>query len=173
MPFARARAPREGFAGERILIALKILALFSFLIAGWFGGTVMCYRIIARKEALLETCSLLKLLEEEISLRHSNLKDLYESLLDDKFMHLILEENSSFRKLLPPQELSNNEKEWFLQCFSRLGTANASEECKRLAYFSARFEQSLNEVLKQEQKALVLDRKIGLALGGVVALVLW
>ncbi len=154
------------------MIALKILSTASFLLAGWFAGTVLCHKIILRKEALLEICSLLKILEEEIALRHSNLKYLYENLLDENFAHLMFEQNGCFRSLSPPQALSKTEKEWFVQCFARLGTANAQEECKRLNYYIARFEADCTEVLKQEQKALGLDRKIGVALGGVIALVL-
>ena len=52
---------------------------------------------------------------------------------------------------------------------SGLGRATAEQECARLAYYRSRFESFLQQAQKQAESA-GLDQKLGLAVGGMLAL---
>lgn len=165
------------------LFTVKLLGACLLALAGWYGGVAVCHKVTAHRVALGEMVALLKVLEEEISFRRANLNDVYQRLArSNAFAALGLSaplcegqvqgETASFQSLPSPCGFSKEETTAFLECFARLGYTGALQECERLARYRKQFEAFHLSAVQSERSALAIDRKIGLALGSMVALML-
>lgn len=165
------------------LFTVKLLGACMLALAGWYGGVAVCHKATVHRIALGEMVALLKVLEEEISFRRTNLNDVYQQLaqrnafatlglsapLCEGQVHSVV---SSFQSLPSPHSFSKEEAAAFSDCFARLGYTGALQECERLARYRKQFEAFYLSAEQSERSALAIDRKIGLALGSMVALVL-
>ena len=70
----------------------------------------------------------------------------------------------------PPSTLREEEAACFAACFSGLGHADAKQECARLDYYRERFDDFLNQAREEEQRSASLDRRLGLAVGAMLGL---
>ncbi len=162
---------------------MKLLGACLLALAGWYGGVAVCHKATARRVALGEMVALLKVLEEEISFRRANLNDVYQRLAQNNTFATLglsvpLCEGQVyamvplFQSLPSPRSFSKEEAAAFLDCFARLGYTGALQECERLVRYRKQFESFHQSAEHSERSALAIDRKIGLALGSMVALVL-
>ncbi len=143
-------------------------------LAGWYGGVVACGRMTMHRIALGETVALLKTLEEEISFRRANLNTVFRQFIQRGTFANVLPSHAAatFQTLSPPNCFTKEECAAFADCFSHLGYTNAAQECERLARYRKQFEAFHQAAIQNEQSALAIDRKIGLAIGSMLALVL-
>ncbi len=158
------------------MLALKLAGGCLLALAGWFGGAAVCTRASTHRAALGQTVALLKTLEEEIAFRRTNLNALFAQLAQRGAYPLLgvapSTEQACFHAMVPPQSFGKEECAVFCACFARLGYTGAQQECERLARYRKQFEGFYRQAQKDEQSALAIDRKIGLALGSMVALML-
>ncbi len=154
------------------MFAIKIIGACLLALAGWYGGVAVCANLTAHRLALGETIALLKTLEEEIAFRHSNLNALHAAMKQkNNYPHLGIS-SQSFQTLAPPLSFCKEEKTVFSDCFGGIGHTSAAQECERLARYRRQFELFYTSAAQKEAQALAIDRKIGLAIGGMVALML-
>ncbi len=163
---------------------IKLAGGCLLALAGWFGGVAFCEQVTTHRATLVETLALLKTLEEEISCRRANLNHLYQRIAsENRFPRLGFcrdtqdgqvneDAQAMFSSLRPPSCFTGEESDLFLACFTRLGHAGAVQECEQLARYRKRFEVFYQCAVKAEREALAIDRKIGLALGSMLAIVL-
>lgn len=166
------------------MFAIKVLGGCILAGTGWYGGVIACNQVRAHRVALGETISLLKILEEEIGFQRSNLNALYQRLAtshalpslgmytQDKNGQVSMSIGATFQTLQPPTLFSAEEKVAFTACFTRLGYTNAAQECERLIRYRTQFETNYRTAMQAEKTALAIDRKVGFAIGSMVALVL-
>ncbi len=153
-------------------------------LAGWYGGAAVCANATQHRVVLGQTVALLKLLEEEIAFRRTSLNALYLRLAaENAFASLgfvppsqtgqVAAHNTPLFQSLPiPPRLHGEERTAFAACFARLGYTGAQQECERLVRYRKQFEAFYQQAIAAERAALAIDRKIGLALGSMVALAL-
>ena len=69
-----------------------------------------------------------------------------------------------------PEQLSAAERTCFTECFCGIGRAEAAQECERLSYYTARFEDYLQQARRTAQRQAGLPHRLGLAGGMMLAL---
>ena len=74
------------------------------------------------------------------------------------------------QQLPAPERLSAAEHACFTECFRDLGRAEAAQECERLDYYTARFEDYLQQARRTAQRQAGLPHRLGLAGGMMLAL---
>ena len=72
--------------------------------------------------------------------------------------------------LAPPKALSEAERACFAECMSGLGRTSAEQECERLDYYIARFQEFLQQAQQQAHARAGLPHRLGLAAGMVLAI---
>ena len=72
-----------------------------------------------------------------------------------------------------PEQLSATERACFTECFCGIGRAEAAQECERLDYYTARFEDYLQQARRTAQRQAGLPHRLGLAGGMMLALLFW
>ena len=77
-----------------------------------------------------------------------------------------------FGQMAPPAPLAAEEAACFAECFAALGRADAGQECARLDYYLARFQSFLGQVREEEARSASIDRRLGLAAGAVLGLLI-
>lgn len=139
---------------------------------GWFAGDLRRQRLAERCRSLEAILWLLARLEQEIGYRHMDLNRLYRDLQAETAegpLGEILHPGGAFQTAEPPAWLEPEERACFLACMSGLGRTAAEQECVRLAYYQKRFRDFLKDAAACRDAA-GLDRKLGLAAGGMLAL---
>ena len=79
----------------------------------------------------------------------------------------------TLQQLAAPRQLSEAERACFTECFCGLGRAEAAQECERLGYYTARFEDYLQQARRTAQRQAGLPHRLGLAGGMMLALLFW
>lgn len=150
--------------------ALRLVGAVLLVCSGWCAGAGFGARLAAHEAALRRTVGLLRRITQEIGCRRAELGSLYTRLCREGLLQGSA--GGTLQTLTAPPQLTAQEAECFLECMSGLGRTGAEQECERLGYYTARFEAFLSEAERQTQARAVLGRKLCLAAGAVLALLL-
>lgn len=151
---------------------LRLAAAVLLAAGGWCAGTARRQKLINRCRVLEEVIALLGRLEQEIGYRHADLGRLLGILRTEnsgKTLEKCLQSTFTLQQIKAPDLLEPEQKACFSECMAGLGRATAEQECVRLTYYRSRFEGFLQQAQKQAESAS-LDQKLGLAVGGMLAL---
>lgn len=151
---------------------LRLAAAILLAAGGWCAGTARRQKLLTRCRLLEEIIELLGRLEQEIGYRHADLPRLLMTLRNEntaKILQKHLQSTITLQKIEAPDLLEPEQKACFSECMSGLGRATAEQECARLTYYRRRFEGFLQQAQKQADSS-GLDQKLGLAVGGMLAL---
>ena len=131
---------------------LRGFSLLLLPLCGWLAGDAVQAKTTLHLAALQRTIALLQRIRQEIQYRRADLQSLY-------------------RQQLPaPGQLSATERACFTECFGGLGRAETAQECERLDYYTARFEDYLQQARRAAQRQAGLPHRLGLAGGMMLAL---
>ena len=154
--------------------ALRLAAAALLTLCGFCAGDTRRQKRTARRRTLEEIVGLLMRLRQEIACRRTDLNRLYRTLSSeyplDSPMKKIFCQESCFKTLHPPALLDQEQAACFSECFSGLGRSDAKQECARLDYYLQRFDGFLTKARQDEQLSLHLDRRLGLAAGALLGL---
>lgn len=154
--------------------ALRLAAAALLTLCGFCAGDTRRQKRSARRRTLEEIVGLLIRLRQEIACRRTDLNRLYQTLAPeyppDSPLKQIFLQGSSFQSLPPPDLLEQEQAACFLECFSGLGRTDAKQECARLDYYLQRFGDFLTKARQEEQLSIHLDRRLGLAAGALLGL---
>jgi hypothetical protein len=141
-----------------------------FLSAQWFSVAHFLTEHIDLA-ALQGTIALLQRIRQEIQYRRADLQSLCRQLCREG----LLPQNpgGTLQQLPAPWQLSAEERACFAECFSGIGRAEAAQECERLGYYTARFEDYLQQARRTAQRQAGLPHRLGLAGGMMLALLFW
>ena len=129
------------------------LGLLLLPLCGWLAGDAVQAQTTLHLAALQGTITLLQRIRQEIQYRRADLQSLYRQLC---------------REGLLPQNPGG-----FAECFSGIGRAETAQECERLGYYTARFEDYLQQARRTAQRQAGLPHRLGLAGGMMLALLFW
>lgn len=149
----------------------RIFGALLFLLCGWLAGDAVRQKTDRHLRALEQTLLLFQRLRQEIYYRRTDLQQLYFCLQQEELVPAA-EAGQCLQQLPPPDTLSQEEQRVFEECISGLGRAEADQECERMEYYIARFQDSLHQAQTAAQAQAGLPQKLGLAAGAVLALVL-
>ena len=154
--------------------ALRLAAAALLTLCGFCAGDTRRQKRSARRRTLEEIVGLLIRLRQEIACRRTDLNRLYQTRASayppDSPLKQIFLHGSSFQKLLPPDLLEQEQAACFSECFAGLGRTDAKQECARLDYYLQRFGDFLTKARQEERLSLHLDRRLGLAAGALLGL---
>ena len=154
-----------------LTLLLKGCGAVLLLGCGWACGAYAVARSTARRAALDETLQLLARLEQEICSRKAPLSGVLAALRREQaFPALGLSQAANLQHLAAPGALSTFEKSLFSECFSGLGHADSAAECRRLAYYRARFARLAADAAAKEKQAFALYPRLGLGAGAMLAI---
>ena len=149
----------------------RIFGALLFPLCGWLAGDAVRQKTDRHLHALEQTILLFQRLRQEIHYRRTDLQQLYFCLQQERLVPAA-EVGQCLQQLPPPDALSQEEQRVFEECISGLGRAEADQECERMEYYIARFQDSLHQAQTAAQAQAGLPQKLGLAAGAVLALVL-
>ena len=131
---------------------LHILGALLLPLCGWLAGDAIQARAVQHLAALQKCLALLERIRQEVAFRRSDLQQLYAELCREGILE--------------------SEQQCFRTCMSGLGRAEARQECEQLDYYRARL-QSLQQTAEHAARRQAgLPRKLGLAAGMAMALML-
>ncbi len=149
----------------------RIIGAVLLPLGGWLAGDAFQQNSREHIRALEWTVGLLQRIRQEIEFRMADLRQLDSQLQREGFFPE-MSEHHCLQELPAPSALSSAEKQCFRACISGLGRAEAAQECERLSYYIARFQELLQQARRAEQAQSGLPHRLGLAAGAVLALVL-
>ena len=130
---------------------LRVMGAALFPLCGWLAGDSLRQKTDRHLRALVQVLELFQRL-------------LRENLLPpDKGVQTL-------QQIQSPAELSAAEQQCFAECMAGLGKTEARQECERLDYYAARFQEYLQKAQQTAQRQANLPQKLGLAAGAVLAL---
>ena len=147
------------------------LGLLLLPLCGWLAGDAVQARTTLHLTALQHTIELLQRIRQEIQYRRADLQSLYRQLCREGLVPQI--SGGTLQQLAAPRQLSAAECACFAECFSGIGRAEAAQECERLSYYTARFEDYLQQAHRTAQRQAGLPHRLGLAGGMMLALLFW
>ena len=147
------------------------LGLLLLPLCGWLAGDAVQARTTLHLTVLQHTIELLQRIRQEIQYRRADLQSLYRQLCREGLVPQI--PGSTLQQLAAPRQLSAAECACFAECFSGIGRAEAAQECERLSYYTARFEDYLQQARRTAQRQAGLPHRLGLAGGMMLALLFW
>lgn len=150
---------------------LRGLGLLLLPLCGWLAGDAVQARATLHLTALQHTIELLQRIRQEIQYRRADLQSLYRQLCREGLVPQI--PGGTLQQLAAPWQLSAAECACFAECFSGIGRAEAAQECERLSYYTARFEDYLQQARRTAQRQAGLPHRLGLASGMMLALLFW
>ena len=147
---------------------LRGFGLFLLPLCGWLAGDAVQAKTTLHLAALQRTIELLQRIRQEIQYRRADLQSLYRQLCREG----LLPQNpgGTLQQLPAPERLSAAEHACFTECFRSLGRAETAQECERLDYYTARFEDYLQQARRTAQRQAGLPHRLGLAGGMMLAL---
>ena len=150
---------------------LRGFGLILLPLCGWLAGDAVQARTALHLAALQRTIELLQRIRQEIQYRRADLQSLYRQLCREG----LLPQNpgGTLQQLPAPERFSAAERACFTECFDGLGRAEAAQECERLGYYTARFEDYLQQARRTAQRQAGLPHRLGLAGGMMLALLFW
>ena len=147
---------------------LRGFGLILLPLCGWLAGDAVQARTALHLTALQRTIELLQRIRQEIQYRRADLQSLYRQLCREGLVPQI--PGGTLQQLPAPEQLSAAERACFVKCFGNLGRAETAQECERLGYYTARFEDYLQQVRRTAQRQAGLPHRLGLAGGMMLAL---
>ena len=147
---------------------LRGFGLFLLPLCGWLAGDAVQARTALHLTALQHTIELLQRIRQEIQYRRADLQSLYRQLCREGLVPQI--PGGTLQQLPAPEQLSAAERACFVECFGNLGRAEAAQECERLGYYTARFEDYLQQTRRTAQRQAGLPHRLGLTGGMILAL---
>lgn len=147
---------------------LRGFGLLLLPLCGWLAGDAVQAQTALHLAALQHTIGLLQRIRQEIRYRRADLQSLYRQLCREGQLPQI--PGGTLQQLPAPERLSAAERACFTECFGGLGRAEAAQECERLGYYTARFEEYLQQVRRTAQRQVGLPHRLGLAGGMMLAL---
>ena len=147
---------------------LRGFGLILLPLCGWLAGDAVQARTALHLTALQHTIELLQRIRQEIQYRRADLQFLYRQLCREGLVPQI--PGGILQQLPAPEQLSAAERACFVECFGNLGRAEAAQECERLGYYTARFEDYLQQARRTAQQQAGLPHRLGLAGGMMLAL---
>ncbi len=147
---------------------LRGLGLLLLPLCGWLAGDAVQAKTTLHLTALQRTIELLQRIWQEIQYRRVDLQSLYRQLCREGL--LAQAPGGTLQQLAAPRQLSAAERACFTECFGGLGRAEAAQECERLSYYIARFEDYLQQARREAQRQAGLPHRLGLAGGMMLAL---
>lgn len=150
---------------------LRGFGLILLPLCGWLAGDAVQARTTLHLTALQHTIELLQRIRQEIQYRRADLQSLYRQLCREGLVPQI--PGGTLQQLPAPEQLSAAERACFVECFGNLGRTEAAQECERLGYYTARFEDYLQQARRTVQRQAGLPHRLGLAGGMMLALLFW
>lgn len=150
---------------------LRGFGLLLLPLCGWLAGDAVQARTTLHLTALQHTIELLQRIRQEIQYRRADLQSLYRQLCREGLVPQI--PGGTLQQLPAPEQLSAAERACFAECFGNLGRAETAQECERLDYYTARFEDYLQQARRTVQRQAGLPHRLGLAGGMMLALLFW
>ena len=147
---------------------LRGFGLILLPLCGWLVGDAVQARTTLHLTALQHTIELLQRIRQEIQYRRADLQSLYRQLCREGLVPQI--PGGTLQQLPAPEQLSAAERACFVECFGNLGRTETAQECERLGYYTARFEDYLQQARRTEQRQAGLPHRLGLAGGMMLAL---
>ena len=147
---------------------LRGFGLILLPLCGWLAGDAVQARTALHLTALQHTIELLQRIRQEIQYRRADLQSLYRQLCREGLVPQI--PGGILQQLPAPEQLSAAERACFTECFGNLGRAETTQECERLGYYTARFEDYLQQARRTAQRQAGLPHRLGLAGGMMLAL---
>ncbi len=148
---------------------LHILGALLFPLCGWLAGDAIQARTVQHLAALQKCLALLERIRQEVAFRRADLQQLYAELCREG----ILESGARcLQEAPPPEGLTREEQQCFRTCMSGLGRAEARQECEQLDYYRARLQALQQTAEHAARRQAGLPRKLGLAAGMAMALLL-
>ena len=141
---------------------LRWAGALMLTICGWCAGDALAQKLQAEVDALEDTVHLLEDIREEIAFRRQDFGQLCARLTREGRLRT---QNGTMRAALPPPALGRREAEWFRECFAGLGRTEAEQECQRLEQYADKFRTALAQRRAEMQQRRALARKLGLAAG--------
>ena len=130
---------------------LHILGALLLPLCGWLAGDAIQARTVQHLAALQKCLALLERIRQEVAFRRAD---------------------RCLQEAPPPEGLTREEQQCFRTCMSGLGRAEARQECEQLDYYRARL-QALQQTAEHDARRQAgLPRKLGLAAGMAMALLL-
>ena len=141
---------------------LHILGALLLPLCGWLAGDAIQARTVQHLAALQKCLALLERIRQEVA-------QLYAELCREG----ILESGARcLQEAPPPEGLTREEQQCFRTCMSGLGRAEAQQECEQLDYYRARLQALQQTAEHAARRQAGLPRKLGLAAGMAMALLL-
>ena len=157
-------------------MALRMAAAVLLTVCGFCLGDARRQKLTARRRTLEAVTELLTRLRQEIAYRRTDLGQLYHTLATEYNSGSPLGNTfrlgNCFQQMVPPEPLKTEESACFTACFADLGRADAKQECARLDYYLQRFDGFLTCAKEEEQLSAHLDRRLGLAAGAMLGLLM-
>lgn len=152
----------------------RLTAAVLLTVGGFCVGEARRQKLTARRRALESVLELLTRLRQEIAYRRTDLNRLYAVLAAGGSpggpLEKVFRDAEGFGQMQPPTTLREEEAACFAACFGGLGHADAKQECARLDYYRERFDGFLNQAREEEHRSASLDRRLGLAVGAMLGL---
>lgn len=151
----------------------RLTAAILLTVGGFCVGEARRQKLSARRRTLEAVLELLTRLRQEIAYRRTDLNRLYAALAAGCSPGDPLAKSfgaAGFGQMEPPAALAGEEAACFSACFRGLGHADAQQECARLDYYRERFDGFLDQAREEEQRSASLDRRLGLAVGAMLGL---
>ena len=147
----------------------RIIGAALFPLCGWLAGDSLRQKTDRHLQALMRVLELFQRIRQEIEFRRADLQQLYQRLLRENLLPQS-QEAQTLQQIQSPAELSAAEQQCFAECMKGLGKTEAQQECERLDYYIARFQEYQKTAQQAAQKQADLPQKLGLAAGAVLAL---
>ena len=147
---------------------LRGFGLLLLPLCGWLAGDAVQAQTTLHLAALQHTIELLQRIRQEIQYRRADLQSLCRQLYREGLLPQT--PGGTLQQLPAPERLSAAERICFAECFGGLGRAEAAQECERLGYYIARFEDYLQQARRTAQRQAGLPHRLGLAGGMMLAL---
>ena len=138
-------------------------------LCGWLTGTAFQAKAQQHIAQLQRTVELLQRIRQEIAYRRSDFAQLLRCLLQEDLL-AEFEPADTLQQLAPPGLFTPEERLCFSRCFAGLGQREAAQECERLDYYIARFQEFLQQAQQQAHARAGLPHRLGLAAGMVLAI---
>ena len=129
---------------------LRGFSLLLLPLCGWLAGDAVQAKTTLHLAALQRTIELLQRIRQEIQYRRADLQSLYRQLCREGV--LAQTHDGTLQQLPAPGQLSATERACFTECFGGLGRAETAQECERLDYYTARFEDYLQQARRAAQR---------------------
>ena len=149
--------------------SLRGFGALCLVLCGWCVGDSICVWTSEHQRALQRTIELLDRIRREIEFRRADLASLFVRLQREG---LVGQAAGALQELEPFPQLSRREKAAFQNCMAGLGRAEAQQECEQLDYYRARLQALQQTAEHAARRQAGLPRKLGLAAGMAMALLL-